>query len=41
MPEDVAIASSKSKVDPCMDNRDIDPTKNADRQIDRRLFSFI
>ena len=34
MPEDVAIASRKSEVDTCTDNRDIDRPKSADRQTD-------
>ena len=34
MPEDVAIASSKSEVDTCTDDRDIDQPKSADRQTD-------
>ena len=45
MPEDVAIASRKSEVDTCTDDRDIDRPKSADRQTDRQtdrlLFSFI
>ena len=34
MPEDVAIASTKSEVDTCTDDRDIDRPKSADRQTD-------
>ena len=34
MPEDVAITSSKSKVDTCIDDRDIDGPKSADRHTD-------
>ena len=41
MPEDTAITSRKSDADPCGHGRDIDPTKNADRQTDGWLFSFI
>ena len=36
MPEDVAIALRKSKVDTCTDDRDIDRPKSADRQTDRQ-----
>ena len=41
MPEDVAIASTKSEVDTCTDDRDIDRPKSADRQTDRRLFNIV
>ena len=34
MPEDVAIALSKSEVDTCTDDRDIDRPKGADRRTD-------
>ena len=34
MPEDVAIASRKSEVNTCTDDRDIDRPKSADRQTD-------
>ena len=40
MPEDTAIISSKSDVDPCTPDRDIDPTKNADRRTDRQTDGF-
>ena len=41
MPEDMATTSSKSDIDPCSHGRDPDRQKGADRQTDRRLFSFI
>ena len=34
MPEDIAITSSKSDVDPCSHGRDPDGQKSADRQTD-------
>ena len=34
MPEDIAITSSKSDVDPCIHGRDPDGQKSADRQTD-------
>ena len=41
MPEDRAITSSKSDIDPCSHGRDPDRQKSADGQTDRWLFSFI
>ena len=38
MPEDVAIASTKSEVDTCTDDRDIDRPKSADRQTAFQLY---
>ena len=38
MPEDIAVILSKSGVDPCTHDRDIDPTKNADRRMAFQLF---
>ena len=40
MPEDVAIASTKSEVDTCADDGDIDRPKSADRQTDGRTDGF-
>ena len=40
MPEDVAIASTKSEVDTCTDDQDIDRPKSADRQTDRQTDGF-
>ena len=40
MPEDVAIGSTKSEVDTCTDDRDIDRPKSADRQTDGRTDGF-
>ena len=40
MPEDVAIASTKSEVDTSTDDRDIDRPKSADRQTDGRTDGF-
>ena len=40
MPEDIAITSSKSDVDPCSHGRDPDGQKSADRQTDRRTDGF-
>ena len=37
MSEDTAIASSKYDVNYCTPDQDIDPTKNADREADRRM----
>ena len=36
MPEDIAITSSKSDVDPCSHGREIDRQKSADGQTDRQ-----
>ena len=36
MPEDVAITSSKSDVDPCSHGRETDRQKSADGQTDRQ-----
>ena len=40
MPEDIAITSSKSDVDPFSHGRDPDGQKSADRQTDRQTDGF-
>ena len=40
MPEDIAIMSSKSDIDPCSHGRDTDRQKSADGRIDRRTDGF-
>ena len=37
MPEDIAITSSKSDVDPCSHDRETDRQKSADRRLFSRL----
>ena len=37
MPEDIAITSSKSDVDPCSHGRDPDRQKSADKRTDRQM----